>query len=142
MAKRTKVGRRANANERELAAEIAANIFKTLYAANFSDLPIEERFETAFYLCLEAAGALERFRKDGTFQVIDNGDTDRINLRWGYRELRGNGVNFEETVAELARQHHMSESTVIRRLKEKTYYDKFREDWLWAEEELSKRDTD
>ena len=116
MAKRTKVGRRANANEREIAAEIAANIFKTLYAANFSDLPIEERFETAFYLCLEAAGALERFRKDGTFQVIDNGDTDRINLRWGYRELRGNGVNFEETVAELARQHHMSESTVIRRL--------------------------
>ena len=142
MAKRTKAGRRSNEYDRKIAGDFAEDVLAAIYSDSFEKKPLIDRYDDIYALLHEAIDLMDRLSLNGTFQEIDDGYTEIINMRREYGALRLNGTGFQESINELADRFNTSASTVVRRLKEKHRRDWLREGMEELIKELSKRDTD
>lgn len=63
--------------------------------------------------------ALEGFAKHGTFVFIDEDEIAEMLMRHQLRALRADGMKYEAAIAELAENHHTSESVIARMVRTK-----------------------
>ena len=120
MAKRIKTGRRAGADERAR-AERWVKLYRLAQASPDGRHCLNPQDELECQAFIDEADpeplllALESFVQYGTFAILH--DLEPLLMRMEKNALRSKGIKSEVTIAQLAEEHNMSESTARRRVK-------------------------
>lgn len=120
MAKRTKTGRRAGADDRARAASWAKN-YGLAQASPDGRYCLNPKDEPQFQIFADVADldplleALYSFAEHGTFALMD--DFEPFLMRFEMKELMSAGMSYEDAIAKLAEDHNTSASTITRRVR-------------------------
>lgn len=120
MARRVKTGRKASIEDRARAAMLVKHYFLALaspdkrYCINPEDGPEFHTFidGTDVEPLLDA---LQRFADHGTFAQMDT--SEPFFMRLAMRNLRNDGMTYEDAIAKLAEEHNASASTITRMVR-------------------------
>jgi hypothetical protein len=115
-----KTGRRASADERARAARLI-KLYRLAQASPDGRHCLNPQDESECQAFIDETDpeplllALESFVEQGTFAVLH--DLEPFLMRMEMKALRATGIKSEATIAQLAEEHNMSDSTARRRVK-------------------------